>query len=110
MTESESPPPADRRYKPESAPASRGRGLMRYVDARLEHIPSGQVTIVLPRTEVTQQHGYVQDRALSRLAFIGSGSSVWPRPRPYIEVPARVAARLLPAFAVGRNTVRPQSP
>ncbi|SCE00691.1 PaaI family thioesterase [Streptomyces sp. DvalAA-19] len=66
----------------EASPAVRKRvqdsfdlqGLMSHLGARLSHIGSGLVHIVLPaRPEVTQQHGYVHAGATSAIADSAGG-------------------------------------
>ncbi|TCN44156.1 uncharacterized protein (TIGR00369 family) [Kribbella orskensis] len=50
------------------------QGLMAHLGARLSHIGSGQVHIVLPaRPEVTQQHGYFHAGATSAIADSAGG-------------------------------------
>jgi uncharacterized protein (TIGR00369 family) len=50
------------------------QGLMRHLDARIVHIASGNVHILLPaRPEVTQQHGYVHAGATSAIADSAGG-------------------------------------
>jgi uncharacterized protein (TIGR00369 family) len=50
------------------------QGLMRHLGARLSHIGSGRVHIVLPsRPEVSQQHGYVHAGATSAIADSAGG-------------------------------------
>lgn len=47
---------------------------MRHLDARIVHIASGNVHILLPaRPEVTQQHGYVHAGATSAIADSAGG-------------------------------------
>ncbi|MFE3824660.1 PaaI family thioesterase [Streptomyces sp. NPDC059092] len=50
------------------------QGLMAHLGARLTHIGTGRVHIVLPaRPEVTQQHGYVHAGATSAIADSAGG-------------------------------------
>lgn len=50
------------------------QGLMRLLDARLDHVGPGRVHIVLPsRPEVSQQHGYVHAGATSAIADSAGG-------------------------------------
>ena len=50
------------------------QGLMSHLGARLAHIGSGRVHIVLPvRPELTQQHGYVHAGATSTIADSAGG-------------------------------------
>lgn len=50
------------------------QGLMRLLGARLDHIGTGRVDIVLPsRPEVTQQHGFVHAGATSAIADSAGG-------------------------------------
>jgi len=50
------------------------QGLMRHLGARLGHIGSGRVSIILPsRPEITQQHGYVHAGATSAIADSAGG-------------------------------------
>jgi uncharacterized protein (TIGR00369 family) len=50
------------------------QGLMRHLGARLGHVGSGRVHIVLPnRPEVNQQHGYIHAGATSAIADSAGG-------------------------------------
>ncbi|MEU7860531.1 PaaI family thioesterase [Nonomuraea sp. NPDC049141] len=72
----------DQTQQPQASPEVRARiqasfdrqGLMRHLGARIAHIASGCVRIVLPsRPEVTQQHGYVHAGASSAIADSAGG-------------------------------------
>ncbi|WP_407547736.1 PaaI family thioesterase [Streptomyces sp. Pv4-95] len=54
------------------------QGLMAHLGARITHIASGRVHIVLPaRTEVTQQHGYFHAGATSAIADSAGGYAAY---------------------------------